>query len=167
MVNRRSVAQLKKEIAEQKKRIAKAQLTSNQIAERNKLRRQLFELRNRRLIEAGRKARRLSSRLGKRILKTGQRIAPVVKKQARLIREQQLRDEAIARKLSGKKISKKRKKKIKRVIGSGTTRQIFVPGLGVVTQRIKGKRVVVKPKKKRPKKRKVVEEGSFLGTLDF
>ena len=56
----------------------------------------MFKLKQRKLTSAGAKAKRLSKRFGKALLKVGKKVAPVVKKQARLIRDQQLRDNRIA-----------------------------------------------------------------------
>ncbi len=133
MVRRqKSIKQLRKEIAQQRRRIEKQQLTSKIISERQKLSRELFLLRNRKLIEAGKKARRLSGRLGRGILRTGKRIAPVIKKQAKLIRQQQLRDDAIARKLAKSKIQptkiRRRVKVKKRPIKKKRSRQVLDRG---------------------------------------
>ncbi|KKN48499.1 hypothetical protein LCGC14_0651920 [marine sediment metagenome] len=103
------MAQLRREIAAQRRRIVKQQLTPKQISERTTLERELFMLKNQRLIEAGRKAKRLSRRFGRGILKTGEKIAPVIKRQSRLIRQQQLRDDAIQRKLAKRRPRKKKK----------------------------------------------------------
>jgi len=116
VTKRKTIAQLKREIASQRRRIAKEQLLSEQIGERQKLSKELFELRNRQLIQAGGKAKRLSARFGRGILRVGKKVAPVLQKQARLIREQQLRDDAIARRLSKgtKPKTSKRKKTSKK-----------------------------------------------------
>ena len=85
----------------------------------------MFELRNRKLIEAGKKAKRLSGRFGRGLLIAGKKAAPILQKQARLIREQQLRDEAIEKRLDKplkkkpaeppkKKSKKKSRKRIRR-----------------------------------------------------
>lgn len=111
----KSVAQLKKEIAEQEKRIAKEELSSKRTAEVIELQSKLFRLKRRKLIGVGAKAKRLSAKFGKGVLATGKKVAPVIKKQAKLIRDQQLRDDAIARvrakksKISPKRIKKRRK----------------------------------------------------------
>ena len=109
----KSTAQILKEIAEQRKRIAKEEVISKRITEKQKLSQQLFELKQRKLIGAGAKAKRLSAKFGRGLLKAGQKVAPVIQKQARLIREQQLRDDAIMskREKSSKKLTKRRKKK--------------------------------------------------------
>jgi len=116
MVGRqKSITQLRREIALQRKRIAKQQSISSAISEREKLSRELFELKNRGLIQAGSKAKRLSARFGRGLLRVGKKVAPVLQKQARLIRDQQLRDDAITRRLSKKTIPKtKRRKKSKK-----------------------------------------------------
>lgn len=93
----KSISQLRKEIAEQRKRIAKETKISNVISEKEKLSTELFKLKHRKLIGAGAKAKRLSVRFGKALLKVGQKASPIIQKQARLIRDQQLRDDAIAR----------------------------------------------------------------------
>ncbi len=108
----KSIAQLQREIASQRKRLAKRQTISKALDEKQRLSRELFELKNRGLIEAGSKVRRLSKRFGRGILRVGKKVAPVLQKQARLIREQQLRDDAIARRLSKRETPKvKRRKK--------------------------------------------------------
>lgn len=110
----KSISQLRREIAEQRKRIAKETQFSNVISEKEKLSTELFKLKHRKLIGAGAKVRRLSARFGKALLKVGQKVAPVIKKQAQLIRDQQLRDDAIARKrlkLKTKTIKKSKPKK--------------------------------------------------------
>ena len=80
-IRRKSIEQLRKEIAEQKKRISGEKLFSTKISERAKLRKQLFELRNRKLIEAGKKAKRLSSRFRRGLLIAGKKAAPILQKQ--------------------------------------------------------------------------------------
>ncbi len=110
---RKTIAQLKIEIASQQKKFSKQKLLSEKVFEKIKLRRQLFELRNARLIKAGGKAKRLSERFGRGLLAVGKKAAPILKKQAKLIREQQLRDDAIKRRLD-KPLKKKPKKKIKK-----------------------------------------------------
>lgn len=109
----KTIEQIKKEIVEQRVRIGKEQNLSKAISERQKLSAELFKLKNRKLIGAGAKAKRLSGKFGKALLKVGRKVAPVVKRQAQLIRDQQLRDDALARaRLKKTKIRtpKKRKK---------------------------------------------------------
>lgn len=140
VIRRKTLAQLRREIAMEKRTIAREGLTTKKLSERTMLKKELFMLKRRKLIATGEKAKRLSGRFGRGILKAGQKIAPVAKKQAKLIRQQQLRDDAIARRLSTRTTPKKRKRKVKRVSGPEKTRQVFVPGLGLVTQRIKPKK---------------------------
>lgn len=113
----KTLAQLRREIAEQRKRIFKETSLSQKIAEKQKLSRELFQLKNQKLIGAGAKFKRLSKRFGKGLLKAGQTAAPILKKQARLIRDQQLRDDAIARKTSQGLRKKKKGKSTKSELG--------------------------------------------------
>ncbi len=110
LIKSKSIAQIRKEIAEQKKRIAKEEDINKAIAEKQKLSSELFRLKQRKLIGAGAKAKRISKKFGKALLSVGKKSAPIIKKQARLIRDQQLRDDAIARARS-----KKQKKIIKKI----------------------------------------------------
>jgi len=114
----KTIAELKSEIAEQQKKISKQKLSSSKTSETIKLQRQLFELKNKRLIEAGKKAKRLSERFGRGLLAAGKKAIPIIKKQAKLIREQQLRDDAIVRRLKKRKPSKKKSKSRKRTLSS-------------------------------------------------
>lgn len=108
----KTIAQLKREIAIQRKKVDKQRLLSAKISERQKLSQELFQLKNQGLIQAGKKAKRLSGRFGRGILRVGKKVAPVLSKQARLIRDQQLRDDAIVRRLAkGTKPKKKKTKK--------------------------------------------------------
>lgn len=115
----KTIAQIRREIARQKIRLSKEKDVSRSISERQKLSKELFELKNRKLIGAGATAKRLSKKFGKAILRVGKRATPLIKKQARLIREQQLRDDAAAKKISKRK--PKRKKKAKRSMGTNTS----------------------------------------------
>ena len=58
-------------------------------------------------VKVQKKFKRIAKRTGKGLLKIGKKVTPIVKKQVRLIRQQQLRDEAIERKLSKRKPTKK------------------------------------------------------------
>ncbi len=111
---KKSIEELKREITSHKKQISGEDVSVKKDTERIKLNKELFELRHRKLIKAGEKAKRLSKRFGKGILKVGQKsfekAAPLIKKQARLIRDQQLRDDAIERKLAKRKKPKTIKK---------------------------------------------------------
>lgn len=135
----KTIAQLKREIAQQRKRVAKEEVLAKKISEKQKLSKELFELKNRKLIgagatakknlaAAGSKAKKLSGKFGKALLKAGQKAAPIVKKQAKLIRDQQLRDDAIARKT--RKPLKKKKKKSKKK--KGTRVSTFSTGVNLL-----------------------------------
>lgn len=150
----KTIAQLKREIVQQRKRIDKETVLSEKIAEQNKLSRQLFELKNRKLIGAGAKAKRLSKAFGRGILRAGKKIAPVVQKQAKLIRDQQLRDDAIARKRAKKSgLTKKTKFKFVKVKGKGKK------------ARFKRVKSVVKIPKKKPINKQPSD--NIFGNLDF
>ena len=110
----KTLAQLRKEIAGYRKQIAKESKLSKSMSERSRLNRELFELKNRKLIGYGKKAKALSGKFGRGILKAGKKAAPLIKKQAGLIRDQQLRDNALDRARSKiKRKSPKRNKKKK------------------------------------------------------
>lgn len=114
LIKAKSIEQLKREIAEQQNKLSEQKITSDKINEQRKLERQLFELKNQKFIQAGKKAKRLSGRFGKGLLSVGKKAVPIVKKQVKLIREQQLRDDAIERKLSKKKKNTRRPKSKKK-----------------------------------------------------
>ncbi len=166
LIKTKSIAQLKREIAEQRKKIAKEELASKRTAETIKLQRQLFELKNRKLlaigekakalsIAAGQKAKRLSGRFGRGLLKAGKKAAPIIKKQAELIRKQQLRDDAIERKLAKGKTSTKKQ-----------TITTFVP-VGKGKKKV-FKKIKVKVKVPTTKTKKKKSEGmSLFQPFDF
>jgi hypothetical protein len=108
----KSISQLKREIAEEEKRIIKESKIAKSIAEQQELSKKLFALKHKKLIGSGAKAKRISKKFGKSLLKVGKRAGPIIQKQAKLIRQQQLRDEKIAdaRFKKQKKIIKKTKK---------------------------------------------------------
>ena len=127
-----TIEELKKRIAEERKKVEKAQEIDTAQIERSNLKKELFQLKQRKLILASAKGRRLLKRAGRGLLRAGRAAAPIVKKQVKLIREQQLRDEAIERRLSkrikptGKKIPRKKKsKKVKSKKKSRTIRIEF------------------------------------------
>lgn len=154
-IKTKSIAQLKREIAEQQKKISTQELSSTKTSEKIKLQRQLFELKNQRLIQAGKKAKRLSGRFGRGLLAIGKKAVPIVKKQARLIRDQQLRDDAIARRLE--------KGKTKKVTRTVTT---LVP-IGKKKKKL-FKKIKVRVKIPKLKKKKTKEQGNDLfSSLDF
>jgi len=109
----KTIRQLEREIAMQRRRISKEKVLSEKIIQQRKLERELFQLRNKKLLDTGSKAKRLSIKFGKGILSAGKKAVPIIQKQARLIREQQLRDESIAKARMKRipKLPKKKKKK--------------------------------------------------------
>lgn len=116
----KTIEQLKKEIAEQRARISKEQSFVKKISEREKLSSELFKLKNRKLIGAGAKAKRLSAKFGKRLLKVGQKAGKLALRQGKRIRDQQLRDDALLKarqKRQPKIITKPRRKKSKGKVG--------------------------------------------------
>lgn len=151
----KTIAQLKAEIVRQRKRIAQETDVAEVIAEKQKLSRTLFQLRNKKLIGFGAKARRLSKQFGKRVLKAGKIIAPAIQKQAKLIREQQLRDDAIER-ARAKKPGLTKKTTFK-----------FVPikKRKGQKQRFKRVKVIVKIPKKKPINEQPSE--NIFGNFDF
>ena len=107
-----TLEELKKSIDEERKKVKKAQEIEASIIEKSKLKKQLFELRHQKAIAARGKGIRLLKTAGKGLLKVGKKSLPLIKRQAQLIRDQQLRDEAIERRLSkGTKIKKPKVKK--------------------------------------------------------
>jgi hypothetical protein len=150
MVKQKTIAQLRKEIAIQKKKIAMQKSVSKVISQRQRLSQELFQLKNERLIQTAKKAKKLSGRFSRGILRVGKKVAPVLQKQAKLIRDQQLRDDAI---YFGRKKLKTKVKKTK-TKSKATTRKIFVQGLGIVTQEIPRTEKRKKSRKKSRKKRR-------------
>jgi len=110
----KTITQLKREIAGHKMKIAKETTFSKSLTKKQQLNRELLALKHRKLIEVGIKAKRLSKRFGKAILKTGKKVAPIVQKQVKLIRDQQLRDDAIENARAKRYKKKKQKKSTKR-----------------------------------------------------
>lgn len=111
-IRQKSIAQLKREIAQQERAIKKAKTSPQRDNERIVLQKKLFALKNRKLIIAGKKAKVGSIKVGKAVLKAGKVIGPALSKQAKLIKQQQLRDDAIARKVAKRtKIQPKKKRK--------------------------------------------------------
>lgn len=125
-----TIEELKKSIVEERKKVKKSQKIDTARIEKIRLRKELFQLKQRKLIIASAKGRRLLKRAGKGLLKAGRAAAPIVKKQVKLIREQQLRDEAIERRLSKrskiKSIKIPRKKKSKKVKSKKKSRTIRI-----------------------------------------
>ncbi len=103
-----TIKQLQKSIAEEEKKVKKAQGVEAKLIERSQLKKQLFQLKNKTAITSVGKGKRILQQTGRGLLKAGKTIAPIIKKQAQLIRQQQLRDEAIEKRLkSRRKTSKK------------------------------------------------------------
>ena len=101
-----TIKQLRKGIAREREKLKKAQDIETKRIEMSKLNVELFKLKHRRVIAASGKGARLLRKAGRGIISIGKKAAPIISKQARLIREQQLRDDAIERKLAKGKISK-------------------------------------------------------------
>ena len=101
-----TIKQLQREIAKEERSLVQVEKKQGLITEKDRLKRKLFLLRNRKVIASAGKV----SRFIKRQVKIA---APIVKKQIKLIRDQQLRDDAIARKQAPikKKVKKKKFKK--------------------------------------------------------
>jgi len=106
-----SIEQLQKSIAAEKARIKKAQDKDALQIEKSKLKKQLFELRKPKPSPTKLKAMGILKRTGRGLKVIGGKATPIIKKQARLIREQQLRDDAIQRKLAKRKKPKMKKMK--------------------------------------------------------
>lgn len=104
-----TIKQLQKSIAIEKAKIKKAQEIKAKEIERSRLKSELFKLRYRKSLAQSNKGKRLLRKAGKGIISTTKKVAPIIKKQARLIKDQQLRDDAIAKKLSKKKRKSVRK----------------------------------------------------------
>lgn len=104
-----SIKELQKSIAEEKLKVKRARTIQNKQIEESKLKKELFMLQHQKAIAGAGKGARLLRKAGKGILKAGKIIAPKIVKQGRLIREQQLRDDAIARKLAKRKKIKPKK----------------------------------------------------------
>ncbi len=151
----KTIAQIRKEIALQKKRLAKETKIIESIAERQRLSRELFALRNRKIIGVGAKAKRLSKKFGKGLLKAGQKAAPVIQKQARLIREQQLRDEAIAKAREKKTKAKTPTKSLTKLV------PVKSKGKKKLFKKIKIRSITKKTKKKEPKAPRLFEPLDF------
>ena len=110
-----TLEELKKSISEERKKVKKAQAGEALEIERSRLKKELFDLKHRKAIAVRGKGFRLLRKASKGLFKAGKLATPIVKKQIKLIREQQLRDEAIERRLSKGKIAKPKKKKFKKV----------------------------------------------------
>jgi len=105
-----SIKELQKSIAIEREKVRKAQEIEAGEIERSKLKKELFQLKHKKALATSGKGIRLLRKAGKGIISAGKKAAPVILKQGKLIRQQQLRDDAIARKLAKKKKSKPKKK---------------------------------------------------------
>lgn len=104
-----TIKQLQRSIAQEREKLGKVRGKEALEIEKSKLQTELFKLKHRKAIATGGKGARLLRKAGKGILRAGKKVAPVIIKQGRLIREQQLRDDAIARKLAKRKKPKTKK----------------------------------------------------------
>ena len=104
-----SLKQLQKQIEAEKKMVRQEQDRQNKLIEKSKLQSELFKLKRRKQFQAAGKVGRFLKKGGEGIISAGKKAAPVIKKQAKLIREQQLRDEAIERKLAKRKPKRTKK----------------------------------------------------------
>lgn len=102
-----TIKELEKQIAIESDRVKKLKEKEALENKKRELSRELFRLKNRRAIAS-------AGKLAKFLRKTGKAIGPAVRKQAQLIRDQQLRDEAIARRIKGRKPIEKPKTRIKK-----------------------------------------------------
>ena len=107
-----TIKELQRSIAKERGELKKAQVMGAKQIEKSKLSKELFQLKHRKALATSGKAARLLRRAGQGIFKAGKKAAPIIQKQARLIRQQQLRDEALERSLK-----KKRKPIIKKKSG--------------------------------------------------
>lgn len=112
-----TIEELQKSIAEEKKKVKKAQEQQALEIKKSDLQKELFQLKGRKIISVGKSTSRILKRTGRGLTKIIKKVAPVIKKQAILIRQQQLRDEAIERKLAKKKPIKKKKTPTKKAQG--------------------------------------------------
>ena len=103
-----TTTQLKKQIASQKAKLAEVARKRKLALEKQSLQLELIRLRNQGKINFAKKGGRIIKRSGQFLAKQVKRAAPLVQKQGRLIREQQLRDDALERRAT--RIAKKRPK---------------------------------------------------------
>ncbi len=119
-----TLEELKISIEEERKKVKKAQEKEALRIKESQLKQELFKLKHSKAIAASGKGARLLKRAGMGLLKVSKTVAPVLAKQARLIRDQQLRDDAIERKISKKLKPKGRKKKSKTKKSKSRSRKI-------------------------------------------
>lgn len=113
-----TLKQIQRDIAKEMKQIKIEENIQKALDRKRQAQSKLILLKNRRVIAKGKKLRALSGRFGKSLLKTGQKlgrkVGPAIIKQARLIKEQQLRDDARERALSRKPNTSTKKRSSKR-----------------------------------------------------
>ena len=103
-----SIKQLQKSIAKEREKIKRIGERKSLISKKGELKSELFRLQN--PPKEPSKLQRLLKKGGKGLVGFGKMIGPKIRKQAKLIRDQQLRDDALARRSKEKrKIIKKRK----------------------------------------------------------
>lgn len=122
-----SIKELEKSIATEKAKIRKAEEERSQRTKKSELEKELFALKNRGAIATAGKAGRLFRRGARGLRRALQKAAPVIRKQARLIRDQQQRDDAIARRLRERRptpIRREIRRKVRRRIRRRPTRRI-------------------------------------------
>lgn len=123
-----TIKQLQRELAIERKKFAKRQEKGSEELEKIKLKKEIRSLKFKSQIDTGAKAKRLIVKGGKALLRAGKKAAPVIQKQARLIREQQLRDDALERIRTKQAKKTKRKVKVRKTRKEGTQElSIFEP----------------------------------------
>ncbi len=88
---------LEERLAARQKKVLEQKRRELERLEKAKLRSDILKLRTRNIAKAGRKSQKFFKEAGKVVSKQVKKATPIVKKQIKLIREQQLRDEAIER----------------------------------------------------------------------
>ncbi|MHA1482095.1 MAG: hypothetical protein ACTSQA_01490 [Candidatus Heimdallarchaeaceae archaeon] len=145
---------LKKQIAKARTEIAKREELAKTKAERRKLQSELSLLKS----PTKRTAIQLAKRLGRGFKFISVKTGKAIREQAILIKEQQEREKKRTKKADKFTRSKGITKET-----TSKTRQIFVPGIGVVTQQVKGKKV--KRRKKKKSQPKQESQGDFFTGL--
>ena len=149
-----TIRELQKSIAEERRKLKKVNIIRSKEIERSKLQKELFQLKHQKAIAGAGKGARLLRRAGRGILKAGRKAAPILSKQARLIREQGLRDEAIVRKLE----------KTKGTDEKTITKFVPIKRKGKETL---FKQIKIKVKSPKKSKKKPQEQSGLFSNLDF
>lgn len=146
-----SIKQLQKSIAIEKEKVKKAQEKRNLRIQESRLKQELFQLRNPKASPG--KAERILRRGGRGFKEFLKKATPIVRKQFKLIREQQLRDDAIARRTKESKLKPKAIERITPIKRKGKRRKIKK----------------IKVLKRRPKQisQPSNEQQGIFGNLDF